>query len=317
MPCRLPICLLVDTSFAMAGGPMFFVARTIHKLLICRREDLFMPEIAHLSGVTFGGRAEQVVQLAELSAFKPPVLHESWDAGFAGALRLVAKMAKQEVRAMDAGQKADLRPYVFMFAAQVPTGAAWQQPWEEFRQFRWKNDILSPPSATCQDGARDHGLGGWSPGCLARNIVMRRSPVYEEQSCIAMQDEFGWILARSLACLDLDELPASGMFTWSENDLVPTEILPLPEPARMRHPTPLMDGLARGRRRAASSVPTQGGRTLLWQGMVRAWLRWFLCSCSSRRRKQCRGRPFGPCGSAWTASCRPCRLASRCAIGSS
>ncbi len=118
---RLPIYILLDTSKSMEGEPIESVKVGLETLTTTLRSDPHALETAHISIITFGSRARQVVPLTDILSFQPPDIRAWGSTPMGGALSLVADRIRDEVRKSTPDQKADWKPLVFLMTDGIPT----------------------------------------------------------------------------------------------------------------------------------------------------------------------------------------------------
>lgn len=124
---RRPVYLLLDTSASMFGAPIQAVQQGVHMI---HNELLNNPhaiETVYLSVITFASSAQQIVQLASVEDFKPPVLKAEGNTALGAALTLLDQALDRELRQNSDGRKGDYRPIVFLLTDGAPTDA-WKDP---------------------------------------------------------------------------------------------------------------------------------------------------------------------------------------------
>lgn len=109
---RLPIYLLIDTSYSMMGEPIQAVQNGLDSLVSALRRDPQALETAYLSIIEFNSEAKQLEPLKELSEFQTPTLQVNGMTSMGAALSLLVERIKDEV--MGSGRR-DWRPMVFLF----------------------------------------------------------------------------------------------------------------------------------------------------------------------------------------------------------
>jgi len=118
---RLPVYLLLDTSYSMSGEPIEAVKNGVQLLVSTLRQDPYALETAFLSVITFDSSAKQVVPLTELPSFQPPELKLAGTTALGDALRLLAERIEAEVTKTTADTKGDWKPLVFLMTDGAPT----------------------------------------------------------------------------------------------------------------------------------------------------------------------------------------------------
>jgi len=109
---RLPIYLLIDTSYSMMGEPIEAVQNGLDSLVSALRRDPQALETAYLSVIEFNSEAKQLEPLQELSEFQTPILEVNGMTSMGAALSLLVDCVKNEV--LGSGRR-DWRPMVFLF----------------------------------------------------------------------------------------------------------------------------------------------------------------------------------------------------------
>lgn len=119
---RLPIYIVLDTSYSMEGEPIVAVRNGLQSLMVALRQDPFALETAFVSIITFGGTAQQVVPLTEVAMFQEPTIETNGATPLGGALNVLSDCLENEVLTKGSeGQKGDWRPLVFLMSDGNPT----------------------------------------------------------------------------------------------------------------------------------------------------------------------------------------------------
>ncbi len=118
---RLPVYLLLDTSYSMAGEPLTAVEQGVDLLLSTLRRDPYALETAHLSVITFDEQARQIAPLTELPLFQAPSLKAQGTTALGAALTLLAQCIRTEVATTTPQTKGDWKPLIFIMTDGVPT----------------------------------------------------------------------------------------------------------------------------------------------------------------------------------------------------
>ncbi|WP_280547523.1 VWA domain-containing protein [Halomonas sp. 11-S5] len=116
---RLPVYLVLDKSYSMAGEPIEAVNQGLQALVDMLRQDPFALETVYLSVIEFSSKAEHTVPLSDLMTFQPPTLRPDGMTSLGAALTLTAERIQQEVQASTSDAKGDWRPLVFVFTDGV------------------------------------------------------------------------------------------------------------------------------------------------------------------------------------------------------
>jgi len=115
---RLPVYLLIDTSYSMEGEALEAVQNGLDSLVTALRRDPQALETAYLSIIEFNSTAKQLEELKELSEFQVPTLKTNGMTSMGEALKVLVESIKREV--INSGRR-DWRPIVFLFTDGEPT----------------------------------------------------------------------------------------------------------------------------------------------------------------------------------------------------
>ncbi len=137
---RLPVYLLLDTSFSMEGEPITAVEQGVKLLVEDLQSDPMALETAWLSVITFDSDAKQVVPLTEIGDFQMPPLRANGMTSLGAALKLLMDRVDKEVRKQTSNQKGDWKPLIFLMTDGEPNDK-WESPADEVRKRRLGNII--------------------------------------------------------------------------------------------------------------------------------------------------------------------------------
>jgi uncharacterized protein YegL len=133
---RLPIYLVIDTSYSMSGEPIVAVRNGIQSLLVALRQDPYALETAFISVITFSTEAKQVVSLRDVVSFQEPDIEADGTTALGSALDLLSDKLTNEVniKSVD-GKKGDWRPLVFLMTDGNPTDD-WEKSLPKFKEMQ-------------------------------------------------------------------------------------------------------------------------------------------------------------------------------------
>ncbi|BDD05715.1 vWA domain-containing protein [Aureibacter tunicatorum] len=133
---RLPVYLLVDTSYSMEGQALSAVQNGLENLVAELRRNPYALETAYLSLISFSSNAETLIPLTELMDIQLPVLKTTGATSLGEALELVAVKSQLEVKKSSYDAKGDWKPLVFIMTDGVPTDD-WKKGLAEFQAQSW------------------------------------------------------------------------------------------------------------------------------------------------------------------------------------
>ncbi len=115
---RLPVYLLLDTSYSMEGEALQAVQNGLDSLVTALRRDPHALETAYLSVIEFNSSATQLEELKELTEFQVPTLVTNGMTSMGEALEVLVESIEREVMAANTR---DWRPIAFLFTDGLAT----------------------------------------------------------------------------------------------------------------------------------------------------------------------------------------------------
>ena len=119
---RLPIYLMLDVSGSMSGEPIKAVregVKLVYENLIASPVAM---DVAYVSVITFGTKAEEAVPLTGVFEFRVPEIKAEGFTAMGAALSLLADSIERDIKhKKDANERGDYRPIVFLLTDGAPT----------------------------------------------------------------------------------------------------------------------------------------------------------------------------------------------------
>jgi uncharacterized protein YegL len=118
---RMPVYLMLDVSGSMSGAPIMAVeqgVQLLHNELLAQPQAV---EMVHLSVITFGSSASQVIPLTPITNFTPPPLSAGGATALGAALRELGRALDREIIPTTASKKGDYKPLIFLLTDGEPT----------------------------------------------------------------------------------------------------------------------------------------------------------------------------------------------------
>lgn len=137
---RLPIYLVLDTSYSMEGEPINAVQQGMDLLVSDLQTDPMALETTWLSVITFDTDAKQIIPLTPLDEFNSPDLSCNGVTSLGAALELVMDTVKTEVRKQSSSQKGDWKPLIFLMTDGEPTDR-WEAAADKLKKAKLGNII--------------------------------------------------------------------------------------------------------------------------------------------------------------------------------
>lgn len=119
---RLPVYLLLDTSGGMFGEPIQALNNALSGLVNTLRADPMALDSVHLSIITFGKEAIELIPLTEIALFQLPeiICPQTAPRHTGRALELLYENAKRDLIKSTSTQKGDWKPLLFIFTKGAP-----------------------------------------------------------------------------------------------------------------------------------------------------------------------------------------------------
>jgi uncharacterized protein YegL len=130
---RLPVYLLLDTSFSMRGKPIEAIKEGVETMVSTLRRDPYALETVFLSVLTFNSTAQQLVPLTDIMDFRTPDMVASGTTALGEALSLLSNKMDTEVVKSTMYTKGDWKPLIFLMTDGGPTGA-WKKALNELKK---------------------------------------------------------------------------------------------------------------------------------------------------------------------------------------
>jgi uncharacterized protein YegL len=132
---RLPIYLLLDTSWSMRGEPIRAVNNGLKLLGEALRKNPMAVETAFISIIEYKTEAMQILPLTEVLLYTPPELKAGGWSNMGAALTLLNECLEKEVKENDIEkeQKGDYKPLVFLMTDGHPTDK-WEKAVQNLRE---------------------------------------------------------------------------------------------------------------------------------------------------------------------------------------
>ncbi|MDB4416028.1 VWA domain-containing protein [Akkermansiaceae bacterium] len=137
---RLPVYMVLDTSWSMAGEPIEALRMGMRSLLDDLQTDPQALETVWLSVITFDSTAKQLVPLTGIDEFSMPDIKENGTTSLGAALDLVIDCADREIRKTTDTVKGDYKPLIFLMTDGAPTDN-WEKAADRLKQRRLGNII--------------------------------------------------------------------------------------------------------------------------------------------------------------------------------
>ena len=130
---RLPVYLLIDTSWSMQGDPIQSVQSGIQLLIDNLQGDPTALETAWLSLMTFDSNVNVICELTELAEFEPQALTCNGMTSMGAGITEVLSRISMEVKKQSSTERGDYKPMIFIMTDGEPNDD-WKGPADRLRK---------------------------------------------------------------------------------------------------------------------------------------------------------------------------------------
>ena len=130
---RLPVYLLLDTSWSMEGEPIMSVQQGVQMVVDNLQSDPMALETAWLSVITFDSEANVVCPLTEIGDFVPPTLQCNGMTHLGEGIKKLFDQINLEVKKQTSSQRGDYKPMIFIMTDGEPNDS-WEQQADRLRK---------------------------------------------------------------------------------------------------------------------------------------------------------------------------------------
>ena len=118
---RLPVYLLLDTSYSMTGAKIQSVNQGVQLIYNELLNNPTALDTVHIGVITFNSTARMVTSLTDLTNFVPPILSADGVTALADALSVLYDSLDRDLIPNSTQQKGDFKPLVFILTDGIPT----------------------------------------------------------------------------------------------------------------------------------------------------------------------------------------------------
>lgn len=131
---KLPVYILIDSSYSMRGKPIEYVNNGFSMLMKSLRRDPLLLEILYLSVIEFNTSARQILPLTKVMDCNIPLIEAKGRSNLGQALKLLSDRMNFEIilSDRDKGIRGDYKPVVYMLTDGGSTDA-WKKVFKELR----------------------------------------------------------------------------------------------------------------------------------------------------------------------------------------
>lgn len=132
---RLPVYIIVDSSYSMRGKPVQYINDGFKDLLRTLKKDPMLIEILYLSIIEFNTEAKQVLQLSPLPECEIPVIEAGGRSNMGEALGLLTEKLREEINRPDltAEIKGDYKPVIYLLT-DGGSSDSWKKKLKELKK---------------------------------------------------------------------------------------------------------------------------------------------------------------------------------------
>lgn len=122
---KLPVYIIVDTSYSMRGRPVQQINSGLGELLCNLRKNPMVFEVLHLSIITYNTQAEQVLPLKPIFSVQLPEIKSGGQSNMGAAFELLGDSMRKEIvkGSITKEVKGDWRPVVYVLSDGAPSDA--------------------------------------------------------------------------------------------------------------------------------------------------------------------------------------------------
>jgi len=130
---RLPVYLVIDTSYSMRGEPIDSVKNGIRQMIETLRRNPYALETVFLSIITYDTLAVQIIPLTELYMFQFVNFEAKGKSALGSALKLIKERIENEYIKSTFESKGDWKPIVFLMA-DGGSSDSWKNAAKDFKK---------------------------------------------------------------------------------------------------------------------------------------------------------------------------------------
>lgn len=133
----LPVYLLVDVSYSMAGAPIDAMNAALPRLKDAIKRDPVMGEMARISLITFSDQARVALPISDLLYAELPELHAESGTNFAAAFRCARTEIESSIRSLGKGTSFHKPVVFFLSDGEHVADEDWEGPLRDLTDRSW------------------------------------------------------------------------------------------------------------------------------------------------------------------------------------